>query len=259
LPLLKSYNPQVVEALQRTAHIAGDDINYLEKEARRLWPGVAARQGNTVVFDKKALLSLPAGMQRYLLRLAIENVGGNLKDIEARHIEELMQALGKSVGKQIILPYGLVFTIDYDRYLLGKDLSTIPPFPVLTGEHLIKISGKTVIPGWSIKASIIKPDELTLGDNSFIAYFDYSRVGERLIVRSRKRGDRFQPLGMKEMKKIGQFMIDTRIPRDWRDRIPIVISGDSILWVTGYRIDERVKVKESTKQILRLELGRIEN
>ena len=46
---------------------------------------------------------------------------GNLKDIEARHIEELVQALDKPAGKQISLPYGLVFTIDYDRYLLGKD------------------------------------------------------------------------------------------------------------------------------------------
>jgi len=64
---------------------------------------------------------------------------------------------------------------------------------------------------------------------------------------------------MKETKKIGQFMIDARIPRDWRDRIPIVISGDSILWVAGYRIDERVKVTDSTKQILRLELERIDS
>ena len=257
LPLLQSYNPQIVEALQRTAHLAGDDIDYLEKEAGRLWPGVAAKQGNIVIFDKKALLSLPAGMQRYLLRLAIENAGGNLKDIEARHIEELMQVLHKPVGKQISLPYGLFFTIDYGRYLLGKDLSTIPPFPVLTGEHLIKIPGKTVIPGWSIKASIIKPDELTAGDNSFIAHFDYDKIGDTLIVRSRQRGDHFQPLGMKETKKIGQFMIDARIPRDWRDRIPIVISRDSILWVTGYRIDERVKMTDSIKRILRLEFIRI--
>ena len=122
LPLLKSYNPQVIEALQRTAHIAGDDIEYLEKEAERLWPRVATTQGNTVVLDKKTLLGLSASMQRNLLRLAIENVGGNLKDIEERHIKELMQALHKPAGKQISLPYGLFFTIDYERYLLGKDL-----------------------------------------------------------------------------------------------------------------------------------------
>ena len=258
LPLLKSYNPQVIEALQRTAHIAGDDIDYLEKEAMRLWPGVTNKQGNTVVLDKKALLRLPASMRRYLLRLAIENVAGNLKDVEARHIEELMQVLDKSAGKQISLPYALFFTIDYDRYLLGKEPSGMSPFPVFEGEHLIKTPGTTVIPGWTIKASIIQPDALTKGDNKFIAHFDYEKIGDTLTVRSRQRGDRFQPLGMQATKKIGQFMIDARIPHDWRDRIPIVISGDGVLWVVGYRIDERVKITDDTKRILRLEFDRTE-
>jgi tRNA(Ile)-lysidine synthase len=251
-PLLKSYNPQVIEALQRTAHIAGDDIEYLEKEAERLWPGVATTQGNTVVLDKKTLLGLSVSMQRNLLRLAIENVGGNLKDIEARHIQELMQALHKPAGKQISLPYGLFFTIDYERYLLGKEPSGMLPFPVLEGGHSIKVPGKTVVPGWIIKASIVKPDISISGDN-FTAHFDYDEISDKLMVRSRKRGDRFQPLGMQEIKKIGQFMLDARIPRDWRDRVPIVISGDNVLWVVGYRIDERVKVTVKTKKVLRLE------
>ena len=252
LPLLKSYNPQVIEALQRTAHIAGDDIEYLEKEAERLWPGVAMTQGNTVFLDKKPLLGLSVSMQRNLLRLAIENVGGNLKDIEARHIQELMQALHKPAGKQISLPYGLFFTIDYEWYLLGKEPSEMLPFPLLEGEHSIKVPGKTVVPGWNIKASVVKPNTSFSGDN-FTAHFDYDQISDKLMVRSRKRGDRFQPLGMQEMKKIGQFMLDARIPRDWRDHVPIVISGDSVLWVVGYRIDERVKVTVKTKKVLRLE------
>jgi tRNA(Ile)-lysidine synthase len=257
LPLLKSYNPQVIEALLRTARIAGDDIAYLEKEADRLWRRVASRQGETIVLDRKALLKLHSSLQRYLLRLSIENVVGNLKDIEARHIEGLMQALNKPAGKQISLPYGLVFTIDYDRYLLGRNPLALTPFLVLDGEHLIKIPGKTVIPGWCIQASIIKPDESTSADDNFIGYFDYSRVEEKLIVRSRKCGDRFQPLGMEEMKKVGEFMIDARIPRDWRGRIPITCDKEKVLWVVGYRIDERVKVTEDTKLVLRLKFERI--
>ena len=85
---------------------------------------------------------------------------GNLKDIEARHIEEMMQALDKPAGKQISLPYGLVFTVDYGRYLLGKDISPLNPFPVLEGEYPLKLPGKTVIPGWRIDAHIIEPAEL---------------------------------------------------------------------------------------------------
>ena len=257
LPLLKNYNPQVIAALQRTSQIAGDDIAHLENEARHLYQKIASAQGNTIILDRKALLKLSTSMQRYLLRLAIENAAGNLKDIEARHIEEILRALHKPAGKQISLPYGLVFAIDYDRYLLGIDASALSPFPALDGEYMIKIPGKTVVSGWQIRATILKPDKLTGKDDNYKAYFDYNWAGNQLIVRSRQRGDRFQPLGMQETKKISQFMLDARIPRDWRDNIPIVTSGDSVLWVAGYRIDERVKVTDKTKQVLRLEFTRI--
>ncbi len=257
LPLLKKYNPQVIEALLRTARIAGDDINFLEKEVKRLWPRVASQQGETIVLDKKALLKLHSSLQRYLLRLGIENLVGNLKDIEARHIEELIQALSKPAGKQIRLPYGLLFTIDYDRFLMGKDPSALSPFPVLDGEQLINIPGKTVIPGWLIQASIIKPDKSISTTDNFTAYFDYAQVKGQLRVHPRKRGDRFQPLGMKEMKKVAEFMIDARIPHDWRARLPITCDKEKVLWVVGYRIDERVKVTEDTKLVLRLKFERI--
>jgi len=254
LPLLTSYNPQVIESLLRAARIAGDDIAFLEKEARRLWRRVRSQRGETITLDKEAVLKLSPSMQRHLLRLAIEKMVGNLKDIEARHIEELMQALNKPAGKQINLPYGLVFTIDYNRYLLGRGESSLSPFPVLDREYSIKIPGKTVISGWRIQATIIKKRESTCADDKFIGYFDYDLVGDKLTLRSRKRGDRFQPLGMTETKKLGQFMIDSRIPRDWRAGIPVVCNEDKVLWVAGYRIDERVKVTGNTKSVLRLKL-----
>ena len=53
-------------------------------------------------------------------------------------------------------------------------------------------------------------------------------------------------------------MIDARIPRAWRQRIPIVCSPGQILWVVGWRIDERVKVTETTKLVLRLKMVKTE-
>ena len=114
------------------------------------------------------------------MRIAIENLVGNLKDIEARHIEEMVRALDKPAGKQINLPYGLIFTIDYDRYLLGKDRAVLNPFPVLVGEYRLKIPGKTVIPGWQVEAEIIPPAAIIADDNPFTAYFDYRRIDGEL-------------------------------------------------------------------------------
>ena len=257
LPLLQNYNSGIVEALQRTAQIAGDDITHLEKEAGTIWPKMAVNEGDIIILDKRVMLKSSISLQRYLLRQAIETAAGNLNDIEARHIEEMMQALDKPAGKQISLPYGLIFAVDYDRYLLGKDISDLNPFPVLQGEYPIKTPGKTVIPGWRIDAGIIEPEKQSAGNNPFIAHFDYSRIAGKLTVRAHQRGDKFQPLGMNETKKAAQFMMDVKIPNGWRSRIPILTDNTGILWVVGYRIGERVKITEQTTKVLRLEFRQV--
>jgi tRNA(Ile)-lysidine synthase len=55
---------------------------------------------------------------------------------------------------------------------------------------------------------------------------------------------------MSEFKKLGEFMIDAKIPRTWRQRIPIVCSPQQILWIVGYRIDDRFKVTGGTQRVL---------
>jgi tRNA(Ile)-lysidine synthase len=256
IPLLQSYNPQVREALLRTARIAADDLAFLDKEVARLWDRVAREQEKSVILDKERFLELPSALQRHLLRNAMEKLLGNLKDIEARHIEEIMAALNKPAGKRISLPEGLIFSIEYDKYVLSPDPANLSPFPILEAEFALKIPGKAPLPGWQVVAEIIGREKMNEKDNGFTAYFDLDKAGKQLTVRTRQPGDRFQPLGMNQPKKLNEFMIDAKIPRTWRRRIPIVCSPQHILWVVGWRIDERVKVIETTQRVLRLEMVR---
>jgi len=275
LPLLKSYNPQVTEALLRTAEIASDDLAFIDKEGIQLWDEIAQRQEKTIILDKKRLLELPSALKRHLLRMSIEKLLGNVKDIEMRHIEEITGALTKPAGKRLSLPEGLIFSVEYDRYLIGKDPAALSPFPTLGGESQLKLPSKTTLPGWHIEATIIDPSALKgkpeganatsettpldkgkgtkgigLINNDFTAYFDLDKTGDKLVVRSRRPSDRFQPLGMSQPKKLNEFMIDAKIPQAWRRRIPLVCSPRHIIWVVGWRIDDRVKVTEDTKRIL---------
>jgi len=255
LPLLMSYNPGIAQALLRTAQIASDDIDFLDKEIARLWDEVAREQGKAIVLDRERLDRLPPALKRYLLRAAVERMLGSAKDIEMRHIEEMMSALTKAAGKRLSLPRGLIFSLEYDRYLLASDSAVLSPLPVLSGEFQLGIPGETRLPGWRIEATIINREGMAEKDN-FTAYFDLAKTGDRLLVRPRKRGDRFQPLGLDQPKKVNEFMIDAKIPRAWRQQVPIVCSPEQIIWVVGWRIDERAKVSEDTKQILRLNFER---
>lgn len=289
LPLLQSYNPGVSEALLRTARIASDDLAFLDKEIAQLWGEVVQEQENTIILDKERFLGLPSALKRHLLRASIERLLGNLKDIEARHIEQMMDALTKPAGKRLSLPGGLIFSIEYDKYLIGADPAALSPFPILRDQFQLKIPGETLLPGWRIEASILSREDFTttpfikgrlkglrpfkddsspspwkergiegvrLVEDLFTAHFDLNKTGDKLLVRSRQPGDRFQPLGMSQPKKLGEFMIDTKIPHAWRQRIPIVCSPKHILWVVGWRIDERVKVSDTSQRVLRLKFQR---
>jgi tRNA(Ile)-lysidine synthase len=278
LPLLKSYNPSVAEALLRTGHIASDDIDFLDKEIARLWDETVQQREKTIALDKEGFDRLPPALKRYLLRASAEKLLGSAKDIEMRHIEEMMSALTKPAGKRLSLPSGLIFSIEYNRYLLTSNLAALSPLPRLAGKVQLNIPGQTLLPGWHIEATIIDPPVVKaklegalapseiitplplikgkgtkgigLIKNDFTAYFDLDKTGNKLLVRPRQPGDRFQPLGLSQPKKVGEFMIDAKIPSAWRQQIPIVCSPSQILWVVGWRIDDRVKVTDNTKQVL---------
>ena len=191
-----------------------------------------------------------------MLRMSIERLSGNIKDIEARHIEEIIAALTKPAGKRLCLPGGLIFYIDYNRYLLGEDPAALAPFPLLKVDSPLKIPGETLLPGWRIEATMITREAMKDNTGDYKACFDFDKAGDKLVVRSRQTGDRFQPLGMNQPKKLGEFMIDAKIPQAWRGRVPLVCAEEKILWVVGWRIDERAKVTPQTKRVLRLEFRR---
>ncbi|OGO00748.1 MAG: tRNA lysidine(34) synthetase TilS [Chloroflexi bacterium RBG_13_51_52] len=259
LPELRKYNPQIDRALFRLSRTASDDFDFVEAEARRLMKNIIKRDKNSVVINKKSFLALTPALQRHLLRLSIESLLGNLKDIEAGHIEDIIEALAKPAGKVIGLPFGINFTIEYDRYVVSPDSLSLCPFPALEGEMDLKITGKTVFSGWEVDAAVIEPSAFKSrgGEiNDFSACFDLDRAGNKLAVRRRLPGDRFQPLGMENLKKINIFMIDARIPQAWRRRVPIVCAGNNILWVVGWRIDDHYKVRPDTKNVLLLEFKR---
>jgi len=259
LPLLRSYNPHIEAALLRMARIAADELDFLDDEVARHWDTVVRERDGVVILAKSEFLKLPMALKRHLLRAAIEKLMGNVRDIESRHIEEVLLALDKQAGKRICLPDGVTFAVDYDSYILSTSPTTLSPLPILKGESVLKVPGRTEVAGWAFEAGIIDRSQMpeTYGDDQFTAYLDAERAGNKLIVRTRRRGDRFQPLGMSRQKKLGEFMIDAKIPQSGRSRIPLVCSPEGILWVVGYRIAEQAKVTDATTRVLRLEAKQV--
>jgi tRNA(Ile)-lysidine synthase len=272
LPLLRQYNPSIDQALLRLADIAREDNAFIEQQASGLWHEVARQEDNAVYLDKKQMAGLPIALQRHLLRVAVTKLAGDVRDIEASHIEAARSLLDKPAGKISAFPHDLVCQGGYHDLVIATTAkqSQLPPcpFPPLLEEFHLKVPGKTAFPGWNVLASIVRERAAFLSSrgamsttqktrqNSLVAHFDLQKTGLNLCVRTRRPGDRFQPLGMNVPKKLYEFMVDAKIPRSWRGRIPIVYSPQQIIWVVGWRTDDRVKLAPASREILRLEFIR---
>jgi len=253
IPLLQSCDRSIAGALLRTARAAADDLSFLDGQVTAAWGEVVTVQPNGILLNTSGLLSLHPSLQRHLLRRVLGEILGDLADIHAVHIEVMMDALTKQAGKKLTLPRGLAFLVGYKTCLVTRKGDEVCPLPPLEGEHPLNVPGDTVVAGWTARARITTPGSLAEG---FKACLDFDRVGADLAVRGRRAGDRFQPLGMAEPKKLQDFMVDAKVPREWRDRVPLVCSTYGVVWVVGWRIAEWVKVTDATKQVLCLEFER---
>jgi tRNA(Ile)-lysidine synthase len=134
--------------------------------------------------------------------------------------------------------------------------------PVQLNTYTLDVPGEMILKeaGILIHASIQESQESEIKDrrpSAVVAVFDADRFIFPLIIRPRKKGDFFYPYGFGKKKKIQDFFVDEKVPRDERDAIPLVVSGEDIVWVVGYRGDERFKVTDETKKVLTLEVKKL--
>lgn len=248
IPQLKTYNRNIKEILLNTTFLLTQDYLFLEEKSEEALEQVA-RDGKLSI---EKLKKVEPALRGHLLRKAIEKVKGSLSNLDFSHIQEILSKVGAAEKWELHLPDG-VYALGNQRTLiftLEKPKADKQPFA-----YRLPVPGEADVPelGIKIKAEVLdKPKKLETSSN--VALLDFKTTEEELSVRSWQAGDRFSPLGMKGKKKLQDFFVDEKVPEEERGCIPIVESKKGIVWVAGYRVDERAKVSEKTKQAVRLEV-----
>ncbi len=254
--LEREYNPEIRKNLLRIARILQEEEVTLESAVNEAWKTVCKSQlGDQVTFDLPSFINQPLSLQYRLLRRAIEVVSGTLWGIDFDHIESLIKlAGGKSPNKAINLPRGLLAERSYRELIIRK--GTLQK--AMDFQYTLKVPGTTRLKEISqeLQTRIITDrKEVSFSKDENRAYFDYQRLELPLLVRNFREGDCFQPLGMEGMKKIKDYFIDKKLPRRMRNRIPLLVSNNKIIWVVGFRIDHRVRIGEGTVKVLEVEVS----
>lgn len=255
IPYLSSrYNPCMVEVLLHTADLLQIDKDFLEDIAVRARKRVTRKKtGGEVVVNAKRFFQLHLSLQRRIIRNIIQELKGNLEGIEYNHIFQILSLKEASGTKMIDLPDNLKVIKQYNEIIFKKDKDLSPFFSTY-----LNVPGRTKLPQLNMvfeSKILLRPPSRFSRDKNRI-YIDLDKIADlhSLFVRPRKEGDRFRPFGMRGEKKLKDFFIDLKVPRYQRDKIPILLSGDKIVWVVGYRMDDRFKVEDATKKVLKIKV-----
>ncbi len=268
IPLLEEYNPNIREKIWQLADILSEDFAILEERTHKLWEETLQEKGPGYrAFSRKDLRELSTGDQRRLIRRTLMDLRPQLDQVNFEHIErarsfiENPTRLGTDnlVGKtQIKLREKTIYFLtweveipldDYPQLEEGQRLSIPSPGQVDLGK------------GWVFKLQIITEldegewEKILDNQDPYQAWLNGDRVDFPLHLEGRKTGERFTPLGMDEGRwKLSDVMINEKIPKDAREKWPILRADGQILWVPGCQIAHSARVTEKTGKVIHVSL-----
>ena len=256
LPVLEQYNPSVRGALSRAAFALAEDRAALDQFTETACLHVVERESNAAaVIALDEWTRLPVAIRKRLLRRLARELGGAGAELDQRTLGAAMRLVRAQPGRRIHLPGGLRLERRRDRLWLGPQAE--PPAPP-AGPWSLPVPGSVVLSGvGAVRAERRTVDPapnaiVVVGSRRNEAWLDAESVHEPLQVRWRQPGDRFQPLGMEQFKRLQDFLVDSGVPQARRDRLPLVVAHDEIAWVTGERIAHWARLRPGTRDALHL-------
>jgi tRNA(Ile)-lysidine synthase len=272
IPTLETYNPRFREAIWRTSRSLEGDHEILSNVLDEVWKVCVVQEtAGFVTFDAAALTRQPLGLQRNLVRRAIERIHPGELDLTYAALERASNFICEAPsqvrmdliggihmlreGSLIYVVLGNV-TLPIERWpQMPKDSNTIP----------LKVPSQIpLLGGWKLNCELwniasLALEQARLNDNPFQTWVDARGISDALELRVRQEGDRFQPLGMDDHEmKISDFFINVKLPQRARERWPLLCMGEKVIWVPGYRPAHPFRVTESTRQALYFLMTRAE-
>ena len=248
----KEFGPGVTRTLARSAELLARDEELLEGQAQEaLRHSVQWEKERGVVLQGETLADYPLPIRTRVLRLAAREAG-LVGGLTFKHVESLLNLLeAKDPSGEVALPQGLKARREYGLLRLAR----LEKIPIDVEALELPVPGCVELPWCRVRLTTSLTERETSTSSqptSMEALFDADVLGFPLRVRNRAPGDRFEPLGGPGGKKLKKYFIDEKIPRRLRDSIPLVLSGERILWIVGRRLSSWARPTARTRHLLKI-------
>jgi tRNA(Ile)-lysidine synthase len=265
LPYLREYNDKLPESLNRLADMMKAEDDWMEAEARKRFAELVevgrASDGIECSLGATRFATLHVALQRRLIKLILNYVFLDADLSDYARIEAVRSVIGREQGESISLDL-------HDRLKLIREYDTVrfvqfvqawqPPEPY---EYFMENPDALLLlpeAGAELESSLIEAERESPAvppwgepNGHLEARFDYDLLPFPLTVRSRRPGDRMEPLGLKGTKKVKDMFIDKKVPPAARGRVPLVLdAAGRIIWIPGVRRSTHATVSETTTRVL---------
>ena len=258
-----------VAHMNQTAELLAETEDYLAmqtSEAAKRCVRSADGREHTIVVSVDDFTALHPVIRKRLLYEEVKNLSPGQRDITYRHIQELLTLFTREGNRLICLPFGIRGRRQYAEVILSSDRTGVDDGGGTEQQRLEGSTG-TLPCAWGMleySVDTVQSDpekNQEVPTNQYTKWFDYDKIKKCPMMRTRQTGDYLtvsDGKGGMYHKTLKSYLVDCKIPKEERDRLPLLADGDHILWVMGYRISEYYKVTENTKRILKVQLIRKE-
>jgi tRNA(Ile)-lysidine synthase len=237
VPIFKELNPDFLSSFHKTQNYLQESKAMVNDASFLVYQQVAKEKGTEIHFDLNQLKKLP-NFKSYLYHW--------LNEYGFSAWEDIYDLMDSQTGKQ-------VFSTDF-RLLKNRDfliLSSLNPDDENETYFVNKNQKEVKIP---LNLSFSKVADICLVSNTTI-FVDEDKLWYPLVLRRWRDGDIFQPFGMNgKSKKVSKFFKDEKLSLIEKEKAWLLCSDNEIVWIVGIRQDERFKIKNTTKNILKIQL-----
>ncbi|HOC47103.1 MAG: tRNA lysidine(34) synthetase TilS [Bacteroidales bacterium] len=240
IPELEKVNPGILAAVADTMKHLSSDSSLVDTYLSQLSGQLFTFSGDSAGVEISSLMALNP-LEPHIFGL-FRPFG-----LFPKQTDEVISLLQSGTGRSVYTATHRLLN-DRGRIIISPRISEAPEEYTFNSIDEIRISGLFSA------LRITEPSDDALPATHLTASLDLDLVAFPVTVRPWKPGDRFMPLGMKQMKKISDFLIDLKVPVTEKEQVLLLLSGSDVMWVMGYRIDDRFRVSEETGKIIVLTL-----
>ncbi len=246
IPLIKkNLNPSFDDAVFNSTLNFQRLNQFIERLLNELRSNIKVKKNKHIAIPLSLINTNDEFIISQLLKSLVDQIF-NVK-CELSDINKIISLNKKQVGKSEELANNLIVVRERDAIIISKKRTSLEK-----SEKKLKINSSVKIGGKILSVTRVSKDSVVMSKNKNVEFISADKIKDDFVVREWNSGDKFHPIGLNGTKKLSDYLTEIKIDNLIKKNQLVLLNDNKIVWVVGHRIDDRFKITENTKKVLKL-------